>query len=164
MPHLSLREMREKTKPNKKGKRKWSKSIKINKQTKHRLFTSNSTFLSIILAGNITLQEQEERRKVMARDSLLEQYWKSLIISNLKLVNSYVVGNSLINLMTVCLTDWPTNRLTDFKIWKIDWKIGKRDQLIHCLTPYLFLFGSFRGVVFGLFTEILTLRGRRTFR
>ena len=61
--------MREKTKPSKKGKPQRSKAIKkyIYKQTKHRLFTSNSTFPSIILAGNIT--EQQEHREVMAKDS-----------------------------------------------------------------------------------------------
>ena len=62
--------MREKTKPSKKGKPQRRKAIKIYiyKQTKHRLFTSNSTFPSI-LAGKIAKKKQEEHRKVMAKDS-----------------------------------------------------------------------------------------------
>ena len=62
--------MREKTKPNKKGKPQRSKAIKkyIYKQTKHRLFTSNSTFPSI-LAGNITEKKQKEHEKVTAKYS-----------------------------------------------------------------------------------------------
>ena len=70
MRNLSLREMREKTKPNKKGKPQRSKAIKkyIYQQSKHRLFTSNSTFPSI-LAGNITKKKQKEHEEVMAKDS-----------------------------------------------------------------------------------------------
>ena len=62
--------MRKKTKPNKKGKPQRSKAIKkyIYQQTKHRLFTSNSTFPSI-LAGNITKKKQKEHEEVTAKDS-----------------------------------------------------------------------------------------------
>ena len=70
----------------KKGNENEVNQLKKHKQTTYRLFTSSSTFPSIILAGSIAIKEPGGRRKVMAT-----------MISNLKLVNSYVVRNSLIN-------------------------------------------------------------------